>query len=41
MIDRGVYAKIPAGTNLPAAVNAIIEIPKGRRSKFEVDVATG
>lgn len=41
MIDRGAYARIPAGTDLPSAVNAIVEIPKGRRSKFEVDVATG
>jgi inorganic pyrophosphatase len=28
-------------TDLPAAVNAIVEIPKGRRSKFEVDKNTG
>ncbi|MBK9120249.1 MAG: inorganic diphosphatase [Phycisphaerales bacterium] len=41
MIDRGVYAQVPAGTELPAAVNAIVEIPKGRRSKFEVDLRTG
>jgi inorganic pyrophosphatase len=41
MIDHGVYASVPAGTELPAAVNAIVEIPKGRRSKFEVDKATG
>lgn len=41
MIDRGVYAKVPAGTHLPSAVNVIVEIPKGRRSKFEVDQATG
>ncbi len=41
MIDRGVFASVPAGTNLPKAVNAIVEIPKGRRSKFEVDVETG
>lgn len=41
MIDRGQYARIPAGTELPSVVNAIIEIPKGRRSKFEVDSETG
>jgi len=41
MIDRGAYARVPAGTNLASAVNAIVEIPKGRRSKFEVDQATG
>jgi inorganic pyrophosphatase len=41
MIDRGVYGRVPAGTHLPSAVNAIVEIPKGRRSKFEVDQATG
>lgn len=41
MIDRGPFANIPAGTHLPSAVNAIVEIPKGRRSKFEVDPVTG
>jgi inorganic pyrophosphatase len=41
MIDRGPYAHVPAGTHLPSAVNAIVEIPKGRRSKFEVDPQTG
>jgi inorganic pyrophosphatase len=41
MIDRGMYARVPAGTHLPSAVNAIVEIPKGRRSKFEVDHTTG
>ena len=41
MIDRGIYASIPAGTSLPQAVNAIVEIPRGRRSKFEVDQVTG
>ena len=41
MIDRGIYAQVPAGTHLPSSVNAIVEIPKGRRSKFEVDRATG
>src|SRR5574339_156727 len=29
------------GENAPLAVNAVIEIPKGSRSKYEVDKATG
>jgi inorganic pyrophosphatase len=41
MQDRNEYMKIPAGTHIPDRVNAIIEIPKGRRSKFEVDKTTG
>jgi inorganic pyrophosphatase len=41
MMDRIDYMKIPAGTHLPSDVNAIIEIPKGRRSKFELDKDTG
>jgi inorganic pyrophosphatase len=41
MIDRGQYAQVPAGTHLSSAVNAIVEITKGRRTKFEVDVDTG
>lgn len=35
------YMMIPPGTGEAAVVNAIVEIPKGRRSKFEVDKATG
>jgi len=35
------YAHVPPGTHLPEVVNAIVEIPKGRRSKFEIDKATG
>ena len=41
MLDRTDFMKVPAGSHLPNAVNAIVEIPKGRRSKFEVDKATG
>jgi inorganic pyrophosphatase len=41
MPSRSIYSSVPAGTDLPRAVNAIVEIPKGRRSKFEVDKATG
>jgi inorganic pyrophosphatase len=35
------FMNVPPGTKLPGVVNAIVEIPKGRRSKFEVDKATG
>ncbi|HEY3243978.1 MAG TPA: inorganic diphosphatase [Phycisphaerae bacterium] len=35
------FVSIPAGSALPAVVNAIVEIPKGRRSKFEIDKKTG
>jgi inorganic pyrophosphatase len=39
--EHMMYAHVPAGVNLPSVVNAIVEIPKGRRSKFEVDKKTG
>lgn len=32
---------IPPGTNIPAVVNMIVEIPKGHRNKFELDKETG
>jgi inorganic pyrophosphatase len=32
---------VSPGKRLPAVVNAIVEIPKGRRTKFEVDKNTG
>lgn len=32
---------VTPGPNVPAIVHAIVEIPKGRRSKFEVDKETG
>lgn len=41
MADHPRYSHIPPGTHIPDVVNAIIEIPKGRRNKFEVDKATG
>lgn len=41
MLERSPYMSVPAGTHLPSNVNAIIEIPKGRRSKFELDKRTG
>jgi inorganic pyrophosphatase len=40
-MDRNVYAHVPPGANIPSVVNAIVEIPRGRRSKFEVDKKTG
>jgi len=38
---RNYYMNVDPGTNIPSVVNAIVEIPKGRRSKFEVDKKTG
>lgn len=38
---RNQYMTVPPGTDIPSVVNAIVEIPKGRRSKFEVDKNTG
>lgn len=35
------YMMIPPGTGEAAVVNVIVEIPRGRRSKFEVDKVTG
>jgi len=35
------FMDVSPGTNIPRVVNAIIEIPKGTRSKFELDKATG
>lgn len=35
------YNHVAPGTDLPHVVNAIVEIPKGRRSKFEVDKHSG
>jgi inorganic pyrophosphatase len=41
MSPRPDYSDISPGTDLPRVVNVIVEIPKGRRSKFEVDKKTG
>jgi inorganic pyrophosphatase len=41
MSDRQSFLDVGPGTNLPSVVNAIVEIPKGRRNKFEVDKKTG
>ena len=35
------YMMISPGTDIPSVVNMIVEIPKGRRNKFELDKATG
>src|SRR5271163_657551 len=35
------YMMIPPGTGEAAVVNSIVEIPRGRRSKFELDKETG
>lgn len=32
---------LPAGPNLPGELNAIIEIPRGSRNKYELDKASG
>jgi inorganic pyrophosphatase len=41
MSDRQSFLDVAPGTGLPSVVNAIVEIPKGRRSKYEVDKKTG
>ena len=35
------YMKVPPGPRPPDVIHVIVEIPKGRRSKFEVDKETG
>jgi len=35
------YMMISPGTDIPSVVNMIVEIPKGRRNKFELDKNTG
>ncbi|MGF1580309.1 MAG: inorganic diphosphatase [Gemmataceae bacterium] len=35
------FHSISAGTDLPSVVHAIIEIPKGKRNKYEIDKKTG
>lgn len=40
-MPTNVLFSVPPGTDIPRVVNAIIEIPKGHRSKFELDKATG
>ncbi len=41
MNTSGIYSSVPPGTHIPDVVHAIVEIPKGRRSKFEIDKRTG
>jgi len=41
MSFRNQFMSVPPGTDIPSVVNAIVEIPKGRRSKFEIDKNTG
>ena len=38
---RSAFSDVPPGVEIPHVVNAIVEIPQGRRSKFEVDKRTG
>ena len=35
------FMMIPPGTGEASVANMIVEIPKGRRTKFEVDKVTG
>ncbi len=35
------FMRVAPGADVPRTVNVIVEIPKGRRSKFEVDKASG
>ncbi|MCC7408675.1 MAG: inorganic diphosphatase [Phycisphaeraceae bacterium] len=35
------YEKVPSGPDTPNVINVIVEIAKGRRTKVEVDKATG
>jgi inorganic pyrophosphatase len=41
MLSRTDFMDLPPGPDLPRVVHTIVEIPKGRRSKFEVDKKTG
>ena len=38
---RSNFDDVPPYHDSPNVLNAIVEIPKGRRSKFEVDKLTG
>ncbi len=40
-MPRTEYMDLPPGPDIPRVVHAIVEIPKGCRSKFEVDKTTG
>ena len=38
---RELFRHVSPGAKSPGVVNAVVEIPKGRRSKFELDKETG
>ena len=40
-MSRESFAQVSPGAKSPQVVNAVVEIPKGRRSKFELDKETG
>lgn len=40
-MKRPRYMDVTAGSDIPRVVNAIIEIPKGGRNKYELDKKTG
>src|SRR3954447_26457960 len=40
-MKRRKYLDVPPGSDIPRVVNAIIEIPKGGRNKYELDKETG
>ena len=41
MFRHSQYMMVSPGTDIPSVVNMIVEIPKGKRNKFEVDKETG
>lgn len=41
MVTPNPFMLIPPGPDVPRVVHVIVEIPKGRRSKFEIDKQTG
>ncbi len=41
MPGRNIYNRVPTYTDIEGVLNAIVEIPKGRRNKFEIDKQTG
>ena len=41
MLESHSYLNVPLGDGQPSVVNTIVEISKGRRSKFEIDKKTG
>jgi hypothetical protein len=41
MNTRKQFTQVPPGPDSPEVVYALVEVPKGRRSKFEIDKKTG